>query len=206
MSKIIQLRGSGHGDIERALPWYVNGTLAPLERAEIDAHLARCAECRAKLAEETALAGEVANLPLEVDRSWAAMQRRLDEREEPRPAYRLVRMPFGWAIASPLIAASLAAVIVTGAFALRSPEKVYVGLSSGSIERPANIILQVRPETTESRLRLLLDQSGARIVGGPTDSGSYLLNVATPAVTDSTRRLQQAPEVTLAQPIGSVQP
>jgi hypothetical protein len=33
--------------VEMALPWYVNGTLAAAERADVELHLSVCAQCRA---------------------------------------------------------------------------------------------------------------------------------------------------------------
>lgn len=43
--------------IER-LPWLLNGTLAPAERREVEAHVAECERCRAALA-DTRTAGEI---------------------------------------------------------------------------------------------------------------------------------------------------
>ena len=38
-----------HNTIAELLPWYVNGTLAPHERAEVEAELASCPLCAAEL-------------------------------------------------------------------------------------------------------------------------------------------------------------
>jgi len=37
-------------EIEERLPWFLHGSLSPVERAELSAHLARCAGCRGALA------------------------------------------------------------------------------------------------------------------------------------------------------------
>ena len=36
-----------HREIQELLPWYVNGTLRDAEAASVDAHLAKCRDCRA---------------------------------------------------------------------------------------------------------------------------------------------------------------
>ncbi|HEX5758721.1 MAG TPA: zf-HC2 domain-containing protein, partial [Thermoanaerobaculia bacterium] len=45
-----------HEQLERLLPWYVNGTLEAGERAALEAHLAACARCRGEVAREEGLA------------------------------------------------------------------------------------------------------------------------------------------------------
>ena len=42
-----------HDDVWHALPFYVNGTLRGPARADVDAHLATCTECRAELLTQT---------------------------------------------------------------------------------------------------------------------------------------------------------
>jgi len=42
-----------HDDVWHALPFYVNGTLRGQARADVETHLASCAECRAELSTQT---------------------------------------------------------------------------------------------------------------------------------------------------------
>jgi hypothetical protein len=58
-----------------------------------------------------------------------------------------------------------------------------------------------RPETPERYLRAILRSSGARLVGGPTVSDAYLLNVAPATRAAVVARLRQESEVVLVEPI-----
>ena len=66
MADIIPLHCSPHEQAQALLPWYANGTLDAAESALVDAHLAACAECRASLDVEHALAAQVASLPMDL--------------------------------------------------------------------------------------------------------------------------------------------
>src|SRR3954463_2666539 len=78
MAEIIRLRGSPHEQAQQLLPWYVNGTLEADEAAEVETHLAECAECRADLAAEQVLSRNVAALPLDVEHACSMLSDRID--------------------------------------------------------------------------------------------------------------------------------
>src|SRR5690242_15210109 len=117
MADIIRLRGSPHERTQSLLPWYVNDTLEVDERAEVESHLADCAECRGDVAAERALAAGVAGIPVDMEHGWASLDARLDALP-PRDAKRLVpflRRPvaLGWAMAAQLAAAAIILVGVS---------------------------------------------------------------------------------------------
>src|SRR6185295_2080303 len=74
---------------------YLDGELAPVERARFEAHVAECAACRGRLEEERALIERASNLlalAQPPDRSAPP----LHELRRPRLAWRL-RVPLAWA-------------------------------------------------------------------------------------------------------------
>jgi hypothetical protein len=70
----------------------------------------------------------------------------------------------------------------------------------------ANVIILFRPEATEAGMRAALRQSGASLVGGPTDADAYLLRVPAQERATALERLRAEDEVLMAEPIdGAVQ-
>src|ERR1700761_8280498 len=88
MADIIPLRGDRHQETLELLPWYVTGRIEPVDRVKVEAHLDDCAECRAELAIERRLHGEVAKLPLDAGQGFAELRRRLELSSVPTPAPR----------------------------------------------------------------------------------------------------------------------
>ncbi|MGN6526520.1 MAG: zf-HC2 domain-containing protein [Burkholderiaceae bacterium] len=81
--QIVHLEPDPHVAVQQLLPWYVTDRLAPAERAQVDAHVANCAECRTELeAERQWQAGPVKALlqadagtaPGDVEQGWARMR------------------------------------------------------------------------------------------------------------------------------------
>jgi hypothetical protein len=107
---------SGH-ERER-LSAYLDGELAPAERAAVAAHLDACGECQARLAELGAADEAAAALPLEAPAGYfESFPARVRARLEPRPARRARRLPaWTWAAAAALLLA-----VVTPLTLLRRP-------------------------------------------------------------------------------------
>jgi hypothetical protein len=111
---IIPLRGDGHNRAQALLPWYVSGRLDSDERAEVEAHLADCAECQAELKIERRLNEAVAAAPTagalhDVEHGWASMHRRINAGPGGEAAPRRMRPTRLWLgagriVASPWIA------------------------------------------------------------------------------------------------------
>src|SRR5579871_5427395 len=76
--RIIPLRGQPHERIQALLPWFVTERLDPSERAEVEAHLAGCQDCRMEERLERRLNAEVAAMPMDIEQSWARMRARLE--------------------------------------------------------------------------------------------------------------------------------
>jgi hypothetical protein len=107
----------------------------------------------------------------------------------------------GWAVASPLAAASVAALAVAALPGRGPAPETYVALGSAPANRPGNLLVMLKPDTTEQQMRALLARAGARLVDGPTATGGYVLHVSPGGREAAIRTLRAAPEVALAQPI-----
>ncbi|HEX7694747.1 MAG TPA: zf-HC2 domain-containing protein [Sphingomonas sp.] len=207
MAEIIRLHGSPHDQTRQLLPWYVNGTLEADERAMVDAHLSDCAECRADLAAEQALARDVAALPVDVEHAWSTLSDRIDADAPPRrladpvPFFRR-KVAMGWAFGGPLAAAAAVAFAVAIVPGARPPAgQTYRALGSPSIAQPGNALVMFGPEARERDVRAALTGAGARIVDGPTASGAYVVRIAPERRVQALAGLRTAPSVALAEPI-----
>lgn len=207
MAEIIRLRGSPHDQARQLLPWYVNDTLDPDEKAMVDAHLADCAECRAELAAEQALAADVAALPIDVEHAWSMLSDRIDAAGPPRRLAEPVpflrrKVAMGWALGGPLAAAAAVAFAVAIVPDAPSPAgQTYRALGSASAVQPGNALVMFRPDARDGDLRAALATAGARIVDGPTVSGAYVVRIAPERRAQALAGLRAAPQVALAEPI-----
>jgi anti-sigma-K factor RskA len=207
MADIIRLRGSPHEQAQMLLPWYVNGTLDAQEKADVEAHLAACAECRTDVEAERMLAAELESMPLETAHGWEALARRLDvvaPEPEPEPARPIafLRRPvrLGWAIAAQALAAALVFAVMTAVPGAPSAP-IYHALGSRSAAAPANIVVLFDPQTSEQAMRAALIEADARLVDGPTATGAYMAHVAPERRDAALAALRRVREVVVAQPI-----
>jgi anti-sigma factor RsiW len=209
MGRIIHLAGDPHQQTQALLPWYINGTLDENELTTVEQHLSECRECQADFAAEHSLGTDIASVPMDVDKGWAAMRARLNEgtykpapvvsAPRARPSFFRRSIPMNWVLS----AQAAAAVLIFGVARLASltPEPVYHTLSSTPGAASANLLVIFRPDTVEQDLRASLMRSGAHIVGGPTDSNAYVLHVADNGRTAALSKLRADAHVTLAEPI-----
>jgi anti-sigma factor RsiW len=207
MAEIIRLRGSPHEQAQQLLPWYVNGTLEPDDKALVDAHLVDCADCRAELASEQALAREVAALPIDVEHAWSMLNDRIEAAgppnrlAEPVPFLRR-KVAMGWALGGPLAAAAAVAFAVAIVPGAPSPAgSTYRALGSAPVAQPGNALVMFRPDARDGDLRAALTKAGARIVDGPTASGAYIVRIEPDRRGAALDGLRATPQVELAEPI-----
>jgi hypothetical protein len=216
MVDIIHLNDDPHARTQLLLPWYVNGTLADKEAAQVARHLTECAECREDLEAETSLAREVRGLPRDADRGWAALRARVDGASAgganaggarvggaaavpQRIAPFSRRIPLRWAVAAQ--AASFALLIPILALSVTRPQPLYRTLGSASGAATGNLIVIFKPEASEAALRTILTQNQARIVDGPTSTDAYVLHVAADRRAAVLARLKGDRNVSLVEPI-----
>jgi len=209
MGRLIHLAGDPHQQTQALLPWYINGTLDENEVTVVEQHLAECSECQADFAAEHSLGTDIASVPMDVDKGWAAMRARLNEgaykptavipARRARPAFFRRPVPMRWVLSSQAAAAVL--VFGVARFATMTPEPLYHTLSSTPVSATANLLVIFKPDTIEQDLRASLMRSGAHIVGGPTASDAYVLHVADNRRASALSVLRADAHVALAEPI-----
>jgi anti-sigma factor RsiW len=197
-----------HQDLQDLLPWYANGQLDPSEHARVEAHLHGCAACQAELRLQRQLESEIRRLPIEVEQSWARMQRRLEEERRPTPPIRtrgVAAGGFGWA-ARPgwAIAAALMMTFSVLLLTFSQPARYHaLGAAPAAALGPArgNVLVMFRPDMRERDMRAALQSSAARLVDGPTAAGAYVLQVPAPRRAEALAKLRARADIELAEPL-----
>jgi anti-sigma factor RsiW len=213
-----------HREAQEALPWLANGSLTGSELERVQAHLKGCAACRADLAALHTLraAGTGAGPDCDPDAALARLLPQLDALPPaqlapvpaPLPARPLI-LP-GWRTrlaandgrwlrvavgAQCCVIAVLAALLVrpSGGAEAQAGDYRVLGAAAGTQSR---LIVMFKPDTPERELRRLVLENGARIAGGPTATGAWVL--ATDQAADAVAgRLRGQAAVTLAEPLGA---
>ena len=215
-----------HATLVALLPWYVNDTLSPAERAAVDQHLGECPACRAELAHCHALANTVqdpAPIWQPAPGAFERLMADIERMEAPlTPAPRRT-MPFwhrirDWLGATPspvrwtlalegmAVAALLLIVILPGARLTADYETLSSGSAQPATAGPRLRIVFVERATARDMQRLLLAIEGS-IVAGPGALGVY--TVALPAgarAADALSSLRADPAVRLAEAAQEVRP
>jgi hypothetical protein len=226
MGHIIPLHDR-HQQTQELLPWYVTGAIDADDRQIVEAHLADCAECQAELAIERRLRSAVVAMPVQAEPGWAAFRARLEastgqpaeaelETLPPLPIGRGSRWRAvgtalrgadrpgrsGWVMAAQAAALVLVATMVIPSFTTQ-PTAPYRTLSAPPVPNAeaGNMIVMFRPNTPEQDMRRTLVESGARLVGGPTEAHAYILSVPAPRRMAALAHLRAQPAIVMAEPI-----
>lgn len=175
-----EMTGGDRGrDALLALPWYVNGTLEPAERAMVEAQLAQSAEFRAELARERRLAAAIANSEVDdlcMEQAFAELEGRL----HPRPQ-RLARLkdllssmalP---AVVMPLAAACFALFVVVGTVDHPADQTFETMTDAAEVWPKLKVLLA--PGYDEEVLRALAQTHGLSGVTGPSATGVFTIPV-----------------------------
>jgi anti-sigma factor RsiW len=202
-----------HEQAEELLPWYATGQLDAADRSLVETHLAACARCQRQLAGERRMVEQFQSFSPEVDSGWARIRQRIEGPAGKRPGriartasdiWQMLKRPAVAALAAGQIGILAIAAAIAPSL---STAPAYVAL--GDKAQPAasaNVIILFRPEATEAGMRAALRQSGASLVGGPTDADAYLLNVAEAQRPTALARLRANREILMVEPIdGAVQ-
>lgn len=183
-----------HRQAQDLLPWYVTGRLQAHEHDRVRTHVAACAECQADVRSEARLEAEVARLPLDVERGWADMRRRLGAENPPR-RFRAPLAWLGWGVAAAL------ATTVGMTWPPQDRPDAYHALGAAPAAAAGNLVVVFLPKTTERQMRELLKASDARLVDGPTAANGYVLQVAPARRAAALARLRGERAVVVAEPL-----
>jgi len=110
------------------------------------------------------------------------------------------------------LAVGQAAVIAVAVMATLSTQNAqptssrYLALAAAQRPATANAMVIFDPSTPERQLREALKTADARVVGGPTDAGVYLLETPAASRDSAVRTLKARKDVVLAEPLDSGHP
>ena len=142
---------------------------------------------------------------------WARMRQRIEAREAKGPSWIARTAADAWQIlkrpaVAALATAQLGILAIAAAIAPSlGSAPAYVALGDrAQPAQSANVIILFRPEATEAGMRSALRQSGASLVGGPTDADAYLLSVPAAQRPAALAKLRADSEVAMAEPIDGV--
>ncbi len=172
---------------DELVPWYVTGELTLTDREWVDHYLADHPEAHDEIAWHRSLAGAVDEelRALPEGAGWQGLAARLKQEAAAKAVAQptlldrltgwlagLVAHP-GYALAAALIAAQ---AVVIGTLLHERADAPEFGQMRGGAQ-VVEVLLQVRfqQQATERDLRMLLNESGARIVDGPDQLGDYLI-------------------------------
>jgi hypothetical protein len=188
MSTNITNTASSNGDaahqaLQDLLPWYASGALDEAEAAQVQQHLQACSACRAELGWQRKLLETEGPLPagLDPERALARLMPQLDAAPAPvqKPSL-LDRLRAwldgagwqGWALAAQCAVIAVLAVQLLP----REPVQDYRALGNGATTMP-DVLVVFKPDARLQEVQRLMQDNHAQIVGGPTVTGAYMLDV-----------------------------
>jgi hypothetical protein len=214
VSKIVPLQASVHRQVDRLLPWLVNGSLEGDELDDVQRHLGTCVRCRQEtrdLQRQQALyAGfdPAPPSPADFERLRQRLPRGAATGLGPRWRAWRARVADAWRPSRPALRWTLAAqALLVAALALApwreapAPDAPYrtLGAPVAAGVAAAQLVVVFDPGLSERRMRALLHASDARIVGGPSEAGAYLLALPAPRVAAAQAALRRADGVVLVE-------
>ena len=199
---VVPIETDPHQAVLALLPWYTRERLSGEELSTVREHLAHCAACRAELEAERSLQAALADsredTPVSAASTEAALRRMrsLMKAEAPAP-HKRGWMP--WAIG--LQAAAITALVVVVAQPTLETQAPYKGLSAAPMTAAATAhaetLVMFRPDADEASIRKALLAHHAAVVGGPTETGAYRLQL--PGGANALAALRAESVVSLAE-------
>jgi anti-sigma factor RsiW len=215
-----------HTELEGLIPWYVNGTLSTEESAAVEQHLTVCEQCQSEALRCQSLVGQLpaaqeiwkptaahfASILANVDKLEAATVKpdtrstkvRLGIFQRISTGLSQTPSPVRWTLAFETLAfAALALFLVLPNSPIPKTGGVFETLSNA--ESPTTkgkaIRLVFSEDMTTRELFDLLKQAKAQIRQGPSEVGSYTVEVASKDEAQSLSVLRANPKVRLAQAV-----
>jgi hypothetical protein len=201
--RVIKFEGSVHAEADRLLPWWVNGTLPEDERIQVEQHVNECVQCQREaiwlrtLQDEyigdDAATGDATPTTHRLRRRVKAENAKTVLPSPPPSVWMRYGRRLAW-----LAAAQAALILVLGVALFQNRPPVYHTLSAPSGGGSLFVVV-FNPHISEAQLRQLVRASDARIVGGPTEAGAYLLRVPSERASSAQKTLHDSTEVTMVE-------
>lgn len=170
-----------HQALQDLLPWYASGALGEAEAERMQEHLRGCAVCREDLAWQRKLLETEGPLPagLDPERALARLMPQLESPAVSRALGQRLRAWLGaagwqgWAMGAQFAAI---AVLVAVQLLPRDEAPAYQALGRGPASTP-DMLVVFKLEARLQDVQRILQANGAQIIGGPTVTGAYMLDV-----------------------------
>ncbi len=196
MGRVIPLHADKHLQVLQLLPWYATSQLDAADQAEVQAHLAGCAECQAEVRFQRRLDAEIEALPMGIDQGWDRMKLRLQaEPAAARP----------WRVAGRAWLGRAAALAMATGWLLSPALRpvAYHALGAGPENPASNVVVLLRPDAGRDALARALKGGHLRLIRGPTAAGAYLLQTPPAERVADLAALRRRSDVISAEPIDS---
>lgn len=200
--RVIKFEGSTHTEADRLLPWYANGTLQAEERLQVERHLVECAHCQQELAWLRS-----------IREAFAAQAEQDDVSANVQHLHRRTRIRRGKSPSSSIwqrrerrlawLAVLQSAVILALAVVLLHRQHGPYRTLSAPPDKGSLLVVAFDAQTREAQMRELVRASGARIVGGPTEEGAYVLRVPDAQEATARRKLDGSPRIKWVEDLSS---
>lgn len=218
MSTSTVLSASEHEAMQELLPCLLTGTLAADVAARLEQHVQACSDCRAELAWQRTVQESEPPLPagLDMEGALARLLPQLDDQAAParqqlnlapagarRRPTRLQRWRAWlaqhqwqrWAMGAQF--AAIALLVLQLPALQHGVAPAYQALGNGAASMP-DVLVVFKADARLDDIQQLLRRHAAQIVGGPTVTGAYMLEVAPRQQTALLAALQADPAVASA--------
>lgn len=193
---------------QELLPWHVNGTLDPAQRAWVEDYLRAHPAAKAELAWNEALQTKVQERVPTVapDAGWNTLQHRIrQERRAQAPSFAARISTFFGNLRLAPVMATAAAIILVQAGVIGTLLKhsgvddadnndVYRNIRTVPYTGPV-VAVMFKETVTEKEMRHLLMSVNGTVIGGPGQLGNYLVFVPVGKVNEAAKLLQASPLV-----------
>lgn len=211
---VVRLDPLSHQAAQELLPWFVTNTLDAEEMALVREHLRTCTQCRGDTDMQRTLRA-MQPLPSALpnaERAFARLRPLLETAPRQSAQKPAQHLPSGFlrrlgtgASMMRLALAAQAVIIAMLAILLMRPDPAPVlyralGTPAGAA---GNVVVMFKPDTTERELRRILQESGARLVDGPTAADAYVLHIPRAHQQQAIVMLRSKSAVMLAEPLDS---
>jgi hypothetical protein len=194
---------------DELLPFYVNGTLRPADRAWIESYLREHPTAENELqwlrSVQTTVQAEAVPAASEVGLERAMQRIRADRKPAAPPDTQGLRGWFARLLSPPLLRPMLAGamavvalqtVVISSLMSEREePSPTRTPMPVGGFEHGPYVKLNFRPDAHEADIRMLLTQVQGSLAAGPGQLGDYYIRVSAAQLTDITTTLGSSPIV-----------
>jgi len=198
-------RKAVHEEILELLPWFVNESLGEKESQRLLAHLQDCAECREERDRLQALQQMVVeddgSQTADYSAAFSKLMSRITAAEDNR-ASTLVWRPRRRTAAWTLYLAAAACIVAAVGFVLvlnpsAPPREEFRTLSAPPLVDgvPHRIALTFEQPIKAETLRSALIETGSNIVSGPSEDGTYIVEIRIPPDMPDSRFIQSIREI-----------